>query len=42
MKKEELYFRIDSDDEMSDSEKRESYFSSLSDMEDYEDWTNSF
>lgn len=38
MKDDELYNRIDADDEMSDSEKRESYSSEIENQEDEQRW----
>lgn len=38
MKKEEIYNKIDENDEMSDKEKRETYFSEIEAQSDYEDW----
>jgi len=35
---EELYHKIDKDDEMSDKEKRETYNSEIAAQNDYEDW----
>jgi len=38
--KEDLYDRIDEDDEMSDSEKRETYFAEVEEQEDRDRWEN--
>ena len=38
MDNEELYNKIDEDEEMSDSEKRETYFAEIAAQQDYEDW----
>ena len=33
-----LYDNIDNEEDMSDSEKRDAYFSAMADQQDYEDW----
>jgi hypothetical protein len=38
MDKEDLYYRIDSDEEMTDAEKRETYFSELEANQEDEYW----
>ena len=38
MNKEKLYEAIDSDEEMTDSEKREAYFGEIENQEAEEDW----
>lgn len=42
MRDDDLYYRIDQDDEMSDKEKRDAYFSSLEEEDMREEWEDSF
>ncbi len=39
---EELYYKIDNDEEMSDQEKRETYFSEIQADQDYQEWCDQF
>ena len=42
MKNEELYWKIDEEEELSDEEKRETYFAELANQEAKEEWEDSF
>ena len=41
MNPDKLYNNIDDEEDMSDSEKRDAYFSSLADDQAYEEWKDS-
>ena len=40
MSNEKLYHQIDQEEEMTDEEKRETYFAEIENDEDYEEWEN--